>query len=73
MTKIKRIFLILSFFFVFAIMAFAVPSSVACAYAEESEQVEEQPSEETIEETGLGRMGKRETRAFYCACSLPGL
>lgn len=49
MTKTKRIFLILSLLFVFAIMIFAVPASVAHAYAEgeEVEQVEEQPSEET--------------------------
>lgn len=49
MTKTKRIFLVLSFFFVFAIMAFAVPASVACAYAEEAgiEQNEVQPSAES--------------------------
>lgn len=49
MTKTKRIFLILSIFFVFAIMAFAIPTSVAHAYAEEDgvEIVEEQPTEET--------------------------
>lgn len=51
MTKTKRIFLILSFLFVFAIMAFAIPSTVALAYAEEEgvEAVEEQPSEEVTE------------------------
>ena len=52
MTKTKRIFLILSIFFVFAVVALAIPSSVAHAYAEETEGevvevVEEQPSEET--------------------------